>query len=77
MLYVKTGIPGLTRAQPIVFSNLKNVEIAMEGNLSLPADVATVQGVVGASVRLLLSKRPNLMSCRASLDIGSRSQVWF
>ncbi|KZV83749.1 pectin lyase-like protein [Exidia glandulosa HHB12029] len=34
---------------PIVFSNLKNVEIAMEGNLTLPTDVATVQGIVGAS----------------------------
>ncbi|EJD43225.1 hypothetical protein AURDEDRAFT_199571 [Auricularia subglabra TFB-10046 SS5] len=34
---------------PIVFSGLKNVEIVMEGNLTLPSDVPTVQAIVASS----------------------------
>lgn len=34
---------------PLVFSGLKNVEIAFEGNITLPVDVPTVQNIVASS----------------------------
>jgi hypothetical protein len=35
---------------PLVFPTLKNVEVAIEGNLSYPSDIPTVQAIVGSSV---------------------------
>lgn len=42
---------------PIKFSVLTNVEIAIEGNLTYPADIPTVQGMSGQllSITLLLT----------------------
>lgn len=37
---------------PLVFTNLNNVEVVFEGNVSLPTDVTYIQNTVAASVSL-------------------------
>lgn len=44
---------------PITFPKLTNVEVVIEGNLSYPMSIETVQGYVGAAVSLPC----NLFSC--------------
>ncbi|KAF5332966.1 hypothetical protein D9758_018696 [Tetrapyrgos nigripes] len=41
---------------PIVFPTLNNVEIRIEGNLTYPSDIPTIQAIVGSSVSGKLTK---------------------
>jgi hypothetical protein len=65
---------------PLVFPKFTNVEIAIEGNLTYPTDVATIQSIVGSSVRALhfsrlTSSNPHHIRSRASKVTGSISTV--
>lgn len=40
----------LAISQPLTFPSLSNVEIAIEGNISLPTNISTIQAIVAHSV---------------------------